>query len=159
MAVAAAYFAMIELLDEVIGGVLPTLERTGQRDDTLVMFMSDHGRLLKGCRFFEGLIRVPLLLSWPRGLRNGEASDAPVELVDIATTLLEAAGGSRRLYTRALAAAPAAQERRRHRAPPARCAARIAGRCRQARATTWCCKASTPWPCPPTSAHPRPPSY
>ena len=91
----AAYYAMVEFLDEVIGGVLATLDRCGQRDDTLVLFMSDHGEmlgyhglLLKGCRFYEGLVRVPLLLSWPRGLPNGVACYALVELVDIAPTLL-----------------------------------------------------------------------
>ena len=80
------YYAMIELLDHVIGGVLGTLDRCGQRDNTLVLFMSDHGEmlgdhglLLKGCRFYEGLVRVPLLFSWPRGLARGVVSDALVE--------------------------------------------------------------------------------
>ena len=42
----AAYYAMIELLDDVIGGVLGALERCGQRDNTLILFMSDHGEML-----------------------------------------------------------------------------------------------------------------
>ena len=95
----AAYYAMIELLDDVIGSVLAALDRTGQRDDTLILFMSDHGEmlgdhglLLKGCRFYEGLAKVPLLFSWPRGRARGVVSDALVELVDIAPTLLEIAG-------------------------------------------------------------------
>ena len=54
--------------------------------------LGDHGLLLQGCRFYEGLVRVPLLLSWPRGLPNGVASDAMVELVNVGPTLLEAAG-------------------------------------------------------------------
>ena len=37
---------MVEYLDEVIGGVLAKLDRGGQRDDTLVLFMSDHGEML-----------------------------------------------------------------------------------------------------------------
>ena len=95
----AAYYAMIELLDEVIGGVLAALDRCGQRDNTLILFMSDHGEmlgdhglLLKGCRFYEGLVRVPLLFLWPRWLARGVVSDALVELVDVAPTLLEIAG-------------------------------------------------------------------
>ena len=95
----AAYYAMIELLDDVIGSVLAALDRSGQREDTLILFMSDHGEmlgdhglLLKGCRFYEGLVPVPLLFSWPRGLAGGVVSDALVELVDVAPTLLEIAG-------------------------------------------------------------------
>ncbi|HIG16153.1 MAG TPA: DUF4976 domain-containing protein, partial [Candidatus Handelsmanbacteria bacterium] len=48
--------------------------------------------LLKGCRFFEGLVRVPLMVSWPAGYRTDEVSDALVELVDLVPTLLDAAG-------------------------------------------------------------------
>ena len=69
----AAYYAMIELIDDNVGRMLDSLERTGQRDNTIVIFMSDHGEalgdhglLLKGCRFYEGLARVPLIISWPR---------------------------------------------------------------------------------------------
>lgn len=97
--VKAAYYAQIELLDEALGRIVAALEATGQRDDTLIVFhsdhgeaMGDHGLLYKGCRFFEGLVRVPLILSWPGRFRPGLRSDALVELVDLAPTLLEAAG-------------------------------------------------------------------
>ena len=136
--VIAAYYAMIELIDENIGRLLDALEETGQRENTVFIFMSDHGEmlgdhglLLKGCRFYEGLVRVPLIISWPRqfpaqeeltstdgsddnGLAEtdeaepeiassvapvadsaetpaGLVSDALVELIDIAPTLLELA--------------------------------------------------------------------
>jgi arylsulfatase A-like enzyme len=48
--------------------------------------------VLKGCRFFDGLVRVPLVLSWPGRFAQGQVSEALVELVDVAPTLLEAAG-------------------------------------------------------------------
>ena len=48
--------------------------------------------MLKGCRFFDGLVRVPMVWSWPGRIKPALASDALVELVDIAPTLLEAAG-------------------------------------------------------------------
>jgi arylsulfatase A-like enzyme len=54
--------------------------------------LGDHGLILKGCRFFDGLVRVPLIFSWPGELREGMRSDALVETVDVAPTLLEAAG-------------------------------------------------------------------
>jgi arylsulfatase len=95
----AAYFAMIRLIDDQIGRILDHLEETGQAEDTLIVFMSDHGEALgdhgliqKGARFFDGLVRVPLLLSWPRRVKQGLRSDALVELIDVAPTLLEAAG-------------------------------------------------------------------
>lgn len=96
----ACYYAMIEHIDWYVGRVMEALERTGQRENTLVVFMSDHGEMmgdhclrLKGCRFFEGAVRVPLILSWPAGgLQTGLRSDALVELTDMAPTLLEAAG-------------------------------------------------------------------
>ncbi len=95
----AAYYAMIEQVDAHVGRMLDCLERTGQRDNTLVIFMSDHGEMLgdhgliaKGCRFYEGLVRVPLTLSWPGVIEEGRRSNALVELVDVAPTLLDYAG-------------------------------------------------------------------
>lgn len=95
----AAYYAMIELIDDNVGRMLEALEETGQRQNTVVIFMSnhgetlgDHGLLLKGNRFYEGLVRVPLIFSWPGHFRAGLASDALVELTDIAPTLLDLAG-------------------------------------------------------------------
>ena len=70
--VIASYYAMIELIDENVGRLLTALEETGQRENTIIIFTSDHGEmlgdhglLLKGCRFYEGLVRVPLIISWP----------------------------------------------------------------------------------------------
>jgi arylsulfatase A-like enzyme len=95
----AAYYAMIELIDHNVGRLLGALERNDQLENTVVVFTSDHGEslgdhglLLKGCRFYEGLVRVPLIFSWPARFRSGLISDALVELTDIAPTLLEICG-------------------------------------------------------------------
>ena len=95
----AAYYAMIELIDDNVGRMLDSLERTGQRENTIVIFMSDHGEalgdhglLLKGCRFYEGLARVPLIISWPGNFLEGTRRQSLVELLDIAPTLLDLAG-------------------------------------------------------------------
>ncbi len=97
--VKAAYYAMIELIDTQLGRLLDALEASGQLDDTIILFHSDHGELLgdhgllyKGCRFFEGLVHVPMIWSWRGRTRADLRSDALVELVDIAPTLLEAVG-------------------------------------------------------------------
>jgi choline-sulfatase len=96
--VRAAYWAMCDLIDDAVGQLLDALERTGQREDTLVIFTSDHGELLgdhgiylKGAFFYEGQLRVPLVVSGP-GVRAGVETEELVELVDLAPTLLEAAG-------------------------------------------------------------------
>jgi len=95
----AKYWAQIELIDANVGRMLDTLEQTGQRESTLVIFTSDHGEMAgdhglkkKGCRFYEGLVRVPLIFSWPGRIRQGLRSSGLVELVDIAPTLLEVTG-------------------------------------------------------------------
>ena len=95
----AAYYAMIELIDHNVGRMLAALERIGQADNTLVIFTSDHGEmlgdhglLLKGCRFYEGLVHVPLVLRWPGQIPAGKTTEALVELTDLAPTLLDAAG-------------------------------------------------------------------
>lgn len=95
----AAYYAMIELIDDNVGRLLAALERTGQRENTVIIFMSDHGETLgdhglvaKGCRFYEGLVRVPLIFSWPGHFPAGLVSEALVELTDVAPTLLALAG-------------------------------------------------------------------
>ncbi|MEM7534265.1 MAG: sulfatase-like hydrolase/transferase [Chloroflexota bacterium] len=95
----AAYYAMIELIDDNVGRMLEALARTGQRENTVIIFMSDHGETLgdhglvaKGCRFYEGLVRVPLIFSWPGQFRQGIVRNALVELTDVAPTLLALAG-------------------------------------------------------------------
>jgi arylsulfatase len=95
----AYYYAMIELLDEQFGRIVSYLDETGQLENTIIIFTSDHGELLgdhgliyKGCRFFEGLVHVPMIISWPERLMAGLKSKALVELVDLPPTLLEAAG-------------------------------------------------------------------
>jgi len=95
----AKYWAQIELIDENVGRMLKALEETGQRQNTVVIFTSDHGEMAgdhglnkKGCRFYEALVRVPLIFSWPERFQNGLRSDALVELLDIVPTLLELNG-------------------------------------------------------------------
>ena len=95
----AAYYAMIEQIDDQVQRMLEAVEEAGQLDDTLVVFMSDHGEALgdhgliqKGCRFYDNAVRVPLILSWPGRFQAGLRSPALVELTDLAPTFLDAAG-------------------------------------------------------------------
>ncbi len=95
----AAYWAMVDLIDDQVGRMLEVLDETRQLEDTIVIFMSDHGEMLgdhgiylKGCYFYEPAVRVPLVVSMPGTVRCGCRSRALVELVDLAPTLLDAAG-------------------------------------------------------------------
>lgn len=94
--ITAAYYAMIEHIDHEVGRLLAALDETGQREQTLVIFMSDHGELLgdhglylKGPHFYDEAVRVPLILAWPGRTPAGLRSEALVELIDLAPTLLE----------------------------------------------------------------------
>lgn len=96
--VQALYYAMIAQIDDQFARIIDELERTGQRDHTVIIFTSDHGEALgdhglmfKGCRFYEGLVRVPLIISRPAEYRTGLISDALVELLDLTSTLMDIA--------------------------------------------------------------------
>ena len=95
----AAYYAQIELIDDQVGRMLEALEATGQRENTIVIFTSDHGEMLgdhglvlKGCRFYEGAVHVPLIVSWPGHFSQGVRSPALVELADLPPTLYDVLG-------------------------------------------------------------------
>jgi len=95
----AAYWAMVDLIDVQVGRMAEALKRSNQYEQTIIVFMSDHGEMLgdhgiyfKGAFFYEELVRVPLIISWPGRLPAGGRSNALTELIDIAPTLLEATG-------------------------------------------------------------------
>jgi len=95
------YRRMIHHMDEGIGRLLDALQRTGQLDDTLIVFTSDNG----GERFSdnwplvggkmdltEGGIRVPYIAQWPAVVRPGGVSAQHCLTMDWSATLLDAAG-------------------------------------------------------------------
>jgi len=107
--VKAAYYAMIEHIDDQTGRMLAALRETGQEENTIVVFMSDHGEMLgdhglylKGPHFYEAAVRAPLVLRLPGAIQAGLKCDGLIELVDLAPTLLDLAG---------IAAPPAMQGR------------------------------------------------
>lgn len=93
------YYAMVSLVDAETGRILDALEAEGLADDTIVVFTSDHGELLgdhrmllKGPMMFDCSVRVPLIVRWPGELPAGEVRDDIVQWIDLAPTLLDAAG-------------------------------------------------------------------
>lgn len=94
----AAYYAMVESADQRFGRVLDALERAGQDiDDWVVVYTSDHGEMLgqhgvwEKQKFFEGSVRVPLFVRWPRRFGPGRLTQN-VNLCDLFATLGELAG-------------------------------------------------------------------
>ena len=95
----AKYYAMIALIDDQLARILQTLDETGQRENTVIILTSDHGETLgdhglmfKGCRFYEGLVKVPLIFSCPGKFKSDLQCDGLVELLDLSATLLDIAG-------------------------------------------------------------------
>lgn len=95
----SVYYGMIAFIDEQVGRLLDTLERLVLRDDTIVVFTSDHGDfmgehhlLIKCNAFYDCLTRVPLILSYPRQLAGGTRRPEPVSLVDVMPTILSLVG-------------------------------------------------------------------
>jgi len=95
----AQYWAMVDQIDDNLGRLFQVLKDLGEWDNTIIIFTSDHGDMVgdhgfqkKGCRFYDGLVRVPLIFHWPKGYAQDIKSEALVELVDIYPTLMEAAG-------------------------------------------------------------------
>ena len=94
----AAYYGMVSMIDAQVARILAILDERQLAGDTLVIFTSDHGDLLgdhkqvfKGPVHYEGLLRVPLIV---RGgdFEAGSVIDEPVGLIDLAPTILGAAG-------------------------------------------------------------------
>jgi len=94
-----ATLGMIGFLDEQVGRLLATLERTNQLENTVIFYTSDHGELHghhglwgKGAAAFDDCQRVPLLAYGPGRVRPRGDCDALVNLVDLPATFLGLAG-------------------------------------------------------------------
>ncbi|MCA9070405.1 MAG: sulfatase-like hydrolase/transferase, partial [Planctomycetaceae bacterium] len=98
------YGGQIEATDRAVGRVLDELDRLGLADDTLVIFTSDNGgwsgatdnRPLRAGKGFlyEGGLRVPLIIRWPRVTKAGSVLETPTVSMDLSATILDAAGVS-----------------------------------------------------------------
>jgi len=90
------YYAVIDDMDAQIGRILQALERTGQRENTIIVFTSDHGMAcgshgLRGKQnMYEHTINVPFLVAGP-GIEAGASSDAQLYLRDLFPTICELA--------------------------------------------------------------------
>lgn len=93
----AAYYAMVTEMDALLGQVLDAVEQSGEMDNTLFVYTSDHGECLgeHGLwlknNLLEPAARVPLILAGA-GLPKGKTIDTPVSHVDLTATLMDIGG-------------------------------------------------------------------
>lgn len=93
------YAAMIESVDQGVGSVLDKLEALDIRDNTLIFFLSDNGgygpitsmQPLRGSKgmLYEGGVRVPMIVSWPKRIEGNATCDTPVMGMDLYPTILD----------------------------------------------------------------------
>jgi choline-sulfatase len=95
----AGYYACVELVDEQVRAVCRALAESRFADDTIVVYLSDHGELLgahgmwRKTAFYEESVRVPFIVSdRRRPAQAGRRVWEPVQLVDLMPTVLELAG-------------------------------------------------------------------
>jgi arylsulfatase B len=97
------YAAMVDSMDQAIGKVLGTLEKRPDATNTLVLFFSDNGGILRvgsngqwrGGKLgvYEGGTRVAAAIRWPAGgLTGGKSFDGRIGYIDVLPTLLAVAG-------------------------------------------------------------------
>jgi arylsulfatase len=94
----AHYYGLISHQDRQIGKLLDFLEQHGLREDTIVVYTADHGEMLGDfglyfkSNFYNGSVRVPLMISYPRMLAGGKVSHELAGLQDLLPTMLSLAG-------------------------------------------------------------------
>ncbi|MCB0632673.1 MAG: sulfatase, partial [Lewinella sp.] len=96
----AQYLETAQLMDQQVGEILTELENRGLRDNTIIVFFSDHGRPMSRAKYFlyDSGIQIPLIiqapekLSWRKYLPAGSVNDDLISAIDISATSLAFAG-------------------------------------------------------------------
>ena len=89
----AAYYGLTELIDRHVGRVLAAIDRTLGRENTMVIYASDHGDMIGHnglfwkSNFYEGSVRVPMVFRWPGRIAGGCVIAEPTSLLDLCSTL------------------------------------------------------------------------
>ena len=88
------YFGLVTQIDNWVGEILRTLDETGLRDNTIIIFTSDHGEMLGShgmqgkATFYEESARIPLIINFP-GKINPVVIDRYVSLIDLFPTIMD----------------------------------------------------------------------
>ena len=92
----ATYYGMIETIDTYYGQLLDALKDAGEDlDEWIIIYLSDHGEMLgehgiwEKARFYEGSVRVPMIIRWPKKFAGGTHVKENVNLCDLFATLCD----------------------------------------------------------------------
>jgi arylsulfatase A-like enzyme len=95
----ALYYGAVTWVDDLVGELAKSLKENGVEDNTIIVFSADHGDLLGShhlwnkARLYEEAIRIPMIYSWPAGIKKGAANKTQVaSLIDVMPTLLSLCG-------------------------------------------------------------------
>jgi len=89
------YYGLVKEIDDWVGKILKTLDDNGLADNTLVIFISDHGEMLgsHGMReknvFYEESAHIPLMIRFPRHIKSNTTVNGYVSLVDLFATIMD----------------------------------------------------------------------
>lgn len=92
-----AYYALTSFMDDCVGQVLAALEQSGQAEDTVVIYVSDHGDMLGDQGFwtkqvmYDASVGVPMIASGP-GFPAGHRVSTGTTLLDLAATVVDVTG-------------------------------------------------------------------
>ena len=88
------YYDEIGRLDKYVGRVMAKLKEQGVEEDTMVLFISDNGRPFPRDKttLYDGGIRTPWIVRWPKSVKPNRTTNALVSAVDIAPTICQLAG-------------------------------------------------------------------
>ena len=97
-----AYYALVTEIDHCVGQILDALDEAGLKDETIVIYTSDHGdfvgnhgmveKTAAGQNVYENILNIPLIIRYPGNMGNGKRSGELVSLVDVYPTLVELLG-------------------------------------------------------------------
>jgi arylsulfatase len=110
------YAASVSFVDYWVGQIVSTVDQLGLREDTLIMYVADHGEYLGDHHAFgkrgyhDPACRIPYIVSWPGQLPEGEVRDHLVGLADVVPTILAATGGTPPIETDGIDLLPIARD-------------------------------------------------
>ena len=90
------YLAEMEVLDQQVGLLMELLEKTGKKDNTIVLFTSEQGSQMPGCKWtnWNTGVHTGFIVVWPGKIKSGQRTDAMIQYEDVLPTLIDAAGGT-----------------------------------------------------------------
>ena len=90
----AQYYQSVSRIDQGLGRLLQILKDTGKYDDTLILYISDHGIAFPGAKttVYEPGLRSPCIVRHPKSTQRGHTCDAMISWVDLTPTILDYVG-------------------------------------------------------------------